>query len=106
MVDEIFIAERKSEDALAQQVRERVRDGLRHAVVREASRQPLGELQLPVGSGEQRHTAIRRDRAPIEGAHKFASARPSQIKPGLDTLCRHRGSSPSQIKSFSQNNFL
>jgi hypothetical protein len=106
VVDEIFIAERKSAEALAQQVRERVHDGLRNTVVREASRQPLGELQLPVGTGEQRHTAIRRDRDAIEGAHKFASAGPSQIKLGLDTLCRHRGTSPSQIKSFSQNNFL
>ncbi len=77
-----------------------------NAVVGEAGGQPLGQSQLAVGTGQQRHAAVRRDRAAVESAHKFAATGPSQIKLGLDTLCRHRGSSPAQIKSLSQNNFL
>ena len=66
-------------------------DGLRHAVIGEASGQPFGQSQPPVGSGQQRRTAIRRDRTAVKCAHKLAPAGPSQIKLGLDTLCRHRG---------------
>ena len=106
VVDEVLVAEREAEDALAQQIGQRVLDGLCHAVVGEAGRQPLGQSQLAVGTGEQRHAAIRRDRAAVEGAHKLAGAGPSQIEFGLHTLCRHRGSSPLRSSRSRKSNFL
>jgi hypothetical protein len=73
VVDEIFIAECEAEDALTQQVRQGVLDGLCHAVVGEAGRQSLGQSQLAIGTGEQRHATIGCDCAAVEGTHKFAS---------------------------------
>jgi hypothetical protein len=105
VVDQVLVAEREAEDALAQQVWKRVLDGVRNSVVDEAGGQPLGQSQFAVSSGEQRHAAVRRDRATIKSAHKLATAGPSQIKIGLDTLCRHRGTSPARFKSLSQKHF-
>ena len=60
-------------------------DGLRNAVIGEAGCQPLGQSEPPVRTREQRNTAVRRDRAAVESAHKLAPAGPSQIKLGLNT---------------------
>ena len=49
--------------------------------------------------------AYRRRRAAIEGAHKFATSRSSQVKLALATLCRHRGDLLLERKALSQKNF-
>jgi hypothetical protein len=106
VIDQVLVAERDAENALAQKMDERVLDMIGTAVVDEATRQPFAEPDPLVGCRQKHCAAIRGNGTTVESAHKFAPARPSQLKLGLDTLCRHRGAPPHQIKSFSQNNFL
>ena len=105
VVDQVLVAERDPEDALAQQIGHRVRDGVGDAKIAEARGQPLDEPDRPVGRPEQDRAAIRGDRAAVEGAHKFAPAGASEIQLILATLCRHRRAPPRQLKSLRHNNF-
>ncbi len=105
VVDQVLVAERDAEDALAQQIGHRMRTAAAKAQIGEATSQPPAEPDRPVGRGQQHHAAVRRDRAAVESAHKFAAAGASEIELGLATLCRHRGAPPAQTKSLSQKNF-
>lgn len=106
VVDQVLVAECDAEDALAQEISYGVADGSAKAKIGEARGEPTSEPRRPIGRGQQHHAAIRGDRAAIEGAHKFASARASEVQLVPATVCRHRGTPSSQIKSFSQNNVL
>ena len=105
VVDQILIAEREAEDALAQQIGHRVRDGVGNAKIAESSGQPIAEPDRSVGRAEQHRTTVRRDRPTVESAHKFAPTGGSEVQLFLATLCRHRGAPPSQTKSLRHNNF-
>ena len=105
MVDQVIVAEREPEDALAQQVGEGVRDEIGMAVIGEAGRQPLAEPDAFVGSRQQNHAAVRADRAAVESPHKFTAAAASKAHLALSTLCRHRGHLLLRPKSLSQKHF-
>jgi len=51
--DEIFIAERMSEDALTQQIRERVGDGIGNTQIGETAEQPLDDYATEPGTPDQ-----------------------------------------------------
>ncbi len=91
VVDQVLVPERDAENALAQQIGNRVADGVGNAQIGEASREAATEPGDPIGRSEQNDATVGRDGAAVESAHKFAAARPSQIKLALATLCRHRG---------------
>jgi hypothetical protein len=105
MIDDVFIAERDAENALAEQAGKLMHDQRRATrvleTVREARHQPDGV----VGLAQQQRSGIRCDRAAVERAHNLATLDGSKIKRILATLCQHRGVSLVQLKSLSQNNF-
>ncbi len=105
VVDQVLVAERNPEDALAQEIGHRVRDSVGDAEIAEALGQALAQAERLVRRPEQHHAAVRGDRAAVEGAHKFAPTRGSKSQLVLATLCRHRGASPCQSKSLRHNNF-
>ena len=105
VIDQVLVAEREAEDALAQQIGDGVGDAVGEPQIAEAFGQPIGQPDRAVGGTEQQHTTVRRDRAAVESTHKFAPARASEVELFLATLCRHRGASPLQTKSLRHNNF-
>ena len=96
VIDQVLVAEREAEDALAQQIGDGVGDAVGEPQIAEALGQPIGQPDRAVGGTEQQRTAVRRDGAAIESTHKFAPAAASEVELFLDTLCRHRGASPLQ----------
>ena len=104
VIDQILVAEREGEDALAQQVGDGVGDAVGQPQIAEAFGQPIGQPDRAVGGTEQQRTTVRRDGAAIESTHKFAPATASEVELFLATLCRHRGASPLQAKSLQHNN--
>lgn len=106
VVDQVLVAERQAEYALAQQVGQGMPDRIGEAHIGEATGETPADPDRPIRRRQQHDAAIRGDRAAVESVHKPAPAGTSQIEFSLATLCRHRGSPPAQMKSFSQNNFL
>jgi hypothetical protein len=58
MIEQVLIAERKAEDALAQQIGDRVRDGVGNAKIVESTGQPIAEPDRPVSRAEQHRTTV------------------------------------------------
>ena len=68
VVDQVLVAERDAEHALADQRRDLVLDPLRHARVAEAGGEAPDQADRPVGGAEQQRAGVRGDRAAVEGA--------------------------------------
>ncbi len=79
MVDQVLVPERNTKDALAQQVGNRVADGVGNAQIGEAGSQTTAEPDGPVRGCKQHDTAVGRVGAAVESAHKFAATGPSQV---------------------------
>jgi hypothetical protein len=105
MVEEILVAERDPEDALADQHRERVFDPLGGAAILKARGKTLDEADRPISCAEQQRAGIRGDRAAVERGDHGAAFDRCKSKLIRATLCRHRGDPLKSAKSFSQNNF-
>jgi hypothetical protein len=105
VINEVLVAEREAEHALADQRADRVLDQLLRTMIAEAGGEPADQPNGPVGLRQQQRTGVRRDPTAAEVGHHLAALDPSEIERILDTLCRHRGSPPLSRKSFSQNNF-
>jgi hypothetical protein len=105
VVDEVLVAERDAENALADQRWNSVDGGVGIAAIPEALRQTRHEADRLVGLTEKQRTGIRRDLTTIERAHDGAALDGSEIERILATLCRHRGEPPSRVKSLLHNNF-
>ena len=105
VVVEVLVAERQPEDPLANERRHAVLDQLGLAPVIEARREPLHQLDCPVGRAQQQRARVRRDRPAVERRHHRAAFDACKLQRTCATLCRHRGLSPPSLKSFSQNNF-
>jgi hypothetical protein len=105
MIVDILVAERDADDALAQQARQLMDDGVRIAAILEALRQPRHQTDRLVGLTEQQRAGVRSDPAAVESAHNNAAFGGSEIERILATLCRHRGVPSSCVKSLLHNNF-
>src|SRR5450755_3500294 len=104
VIDQVLVAQREGEDALAQQVGDGVGNAVSEPQIAETLGQPIGQPDRAVGGAKQQNTTVRRDGAAIESTHKFAPATASEVQLFLATLCRHRGASPLQSKSLQHNN--
>jgi hypothetical protein len=66
VIDEVLIAERDADDALADQRAHRMLNQRRHPSITQAGRETTDEPDRPVCLPEQQRTGIRRDRAAAE----------------------------------------
>ena len=85
VVDDVLVAERDAENALAEHRRKLVHDERRIATVLETIDEPRHESHRHVGLAEQERACIRGDRAAIERAHNIA-ALPKSNEPGIHSV--------------------
>jgi hypothetical protein len=90
-VDEVLVAERDAEHALADQRRHIGGDPPRRPAVAEAGGEAIHQTDSPVGGAEQQRACVRRDRAAAEIRHHVAPIDPCKGQRLQATLCRHRG---------------
>jgi len=105
VIDDVLVAERDTKNALAQHRRQLVNGERRVAAVLEASGEARHEADRLVGLAEQQRAGVGGDRAAVESAHNLTAFDGSEIERILTTLCRHRGSPSSRVKSLLHNNF-
>ena len=91
MVDDVLVAERDAEDALAQHCWKLMDDERRAAAILETRSETRHEADRRIGLTEQQRTCIRGDLAAIERAHNLSPLNGSEIERILATVCRHRG---------------
>jgi hypothetical protein len=105
VVDQILVAERDAEDALADQRGDRVLDPLRVAGIAEAGGEAPDQADRPIGGAEQQRAGIGGDRPAVEaGDHRAARDR-CKLEQRRATLRRHRGPPLRRRKALSQKNF-
>jgi hypothetical protein len=104
VVVEVLVAERKAKQTLADERLQAVLDQLGRPRVDEAGREPRHEADCPVCLPEQQRARIRGHGPAIEASHNLAALHGSEIQRILATLCWHRGSSPSHVRSLLHNN--
>ena len=85
VVDDVLVAERDAENALAEHRRKLVHDERPIASILETIGQPRHEPDRCVGLAEQERACIRGDRAAIERAHNIA-ALPKSNEPGIHSV--------------------
>ena len=100
VVDEVFIAERKTEDPLANERRHGVLDEFLPACITKAGGEPLDETNGPIGGAEQQRAGLAGDVTTVEIGDDAAALHGCKHIAACATLCRHRGASPSRLKSF------
>ena len=105
MVDQVLVAERDAEHALADQRRQLVRDPAGIAAVGEAGGEAVDEPDRPVGRAEQQRPGVRADRPAAEIRHQIAAIEPCKQHRFRATLRLHRGCSCSRVKSLLQKHF-
>ena len=105
VVDEILVAERETEDALADQGRDAVFGTGRVATITEASREPLDQPDRTIRGAQQQRSRVRSDRSAVEIRHDGPSRDRSKRQRLCATLCRHRGFPLIRPKSLLHNNF-
>ena len=87
VVGDVLIAERESEQALGEQVLQRMLATARIAVIDEAGSQTLGQAAALVGGPQQQGTAIRGHATAVEAGLDFAAAVLGEID--CATVCGH-----------------
>ena len=105
VIDEVLVAKRDAEYALADHRARGVLDQTLVAPIAEAGGKTADDADRGVRLGQQQHAGVRGERAAAEISHNCAVLDPSEIERIPSTVCRHRGASFPQLKSFSQNNF-
>jgi hypothetical protein len=91
VVDEVLIAERDAEHALADQGRKGVLDEVRGAGILEAGREALDQADGAICGAEQESPGIGGDRPTCERGHHRASLDRCKEEVFGITLCGHRG---------------
>lgn len=105
VVDEVLVAEREAEHALAHQRRDRMLDPGGIAAVPEAAGETLHQPDRPVGRAEQQRPRIRRDRPAVETRHHSPAGHRCKAEQIRATLRPHRGDPLVRPKSLRHNNF-
>jgi len=105
VVDQILVAQRQSEHALAHQGGEAVLDLVRRTVIREAGRESPDQADRPVGGAQQQRPGVGGDGAAVEPGYHRPAVNGCKREPIRATVCRHRGTPPLGPKALSQKNF-
>ena len=105
VIDEVLIAEREPQNALADQGRDGMFGADRVPTVTEAGREPFDKPDRTIRFAEQQRSRIRRDRAAVETRHHGSSCDRCKGQRFHATLCRHRGSTLKRRKSLQHKNF-
>jgi len=114
VVNQILVAERDPEDALADQRGDRVLDPLRVAGIGEAGGEAPDQADRPIGGAEQqragigggpRHRLGRAARPAVKAGDHRAARDGCKLEQRRATLCRHRGPPLRRRKALSQKNF-
>ena len=90
VVDQILIAQREPEHALADQARHRVLDQIGRPMIGKATGKTLDQPDLPVGGAEQQRPAIRGHAAAGKRSHHSVPLNRCKAEPIRATLCLHR----------------
>jgi hypothetical protein len=100
VIDEVLVAKREDNDALADQRWDRVLDQVLGAPITEACGKPIDQPDRLVCLPEQQRTGIRRDPAATEISHNRAALDGSKLERIRHILCRHRAPPSLQLKSL------
>ena len=106
VVVDVLVAQRKANDALADQGAQGVDHPLRAARVTKAGRNPPAQPDGPVGLAQQQRPGIRRQRSAVKRRHHPPAGKAFELELVCATLRLHRTPLSEPGKSFSQNNFL
>jgi hypothetical protein len=106
VIDQIPVAQRDPEDALADQSADRMLDQFRRQAVAEAPCEPLDQADRPVRRPQQQPAGIRGDLAAVNGGHHRPPLDACQSQQIRATLCRHRGTFWTRDKPLLQHDFL
>jgi hypothetical protein len=91
MVDEVLIAERNAEHALADEGRKCVLDQVRITSILKTGGEALDQVDGTIGGSEQQGPGIGGDHSPCERGHHRASFDRCRDELFGPTLCGHRG---------------
>ena len=105
MIVEVLVAQHQAEDPLAHQGLNLMLHIPRIATVAETLGEPTDQPQATIHLAQQQTTRVRGDVAAIEAGHNRAAANRFKFILLRGTPCRHRGSPPDRLRSFSQNHF-
>jgi hypothetical protein len=105
VVEQVLVAERDAEDALADQSGDLVLDPLRVAGIGEASGEAPHQPDGPIRRPEQQSAGIRGDRSTVEAGHHSAALNRCKREQRRATLRLHRGPPLHRRKALSQKNF-
>ena len=97
MIDQVLIAQRQSEDALADQRLDLVLDQLLAARVAEAGGKAIDETDRPIGRAEQQRPGVRSDASAVESRHHQTAFDRYKSKQIRDTVRLHRGAPRIQL---------
>ena len=106
VVVEVFVTQRKPEHALPDQGAHFVLDQMRLPAIAKARGEPINQPDRSVCCPQQQAPTVRGHRTAVERSHNLAPVNRCKAKQIRGTLCRHRRTSLSRIKSLLHNNFL
>ena len=92
MIDEVLVAERDAEHALADQGGDLVLHALRRLRVAEAGGEAPHQAGGAIGGPEQQRASVGSDRPAVEARDHGAACYRCEVEQRRATLCRHRGS--------------
>ena len=97
VVDQVLIAQRQSEHALADQRLDLVLDQLLAARVAEAGREAIDETDRPIGRAKQQRAGVRSDASAVESRHHRTAFDGLQIQtnPGYSLFASRRSANSS-----------
>ena len=106
VVEQVLVAERDAEDALADQSgRSRARPAPASRASRKQAAKRRDQADGPVRRAEQQRAGIRGDRSAVEAGHHSAALNRCKLEQRRATLRRHRGPPLHRRKALSQKNF-
>ena len=97
VVVEVFISQRQTEDALAQQGLQPVFDKTRIAPIGEAGGEPPDQAQAVIELPEQQGPGVGGDRAAVERSRHLLALDRFKLEQLHATVCRHRGRASNRI---------
>lgn len=105
VIDQVFVAERETQDALADESAHGVLEELLSAGVTKAIRETSDQIDGPIGRPQKQRVSVRGDGAAVKVNYRAAASDGCKQIVVCATVCRHGGFTPPRLKSFSQNNF-
>ena len=101
VVEQILVAQRQSEHALAHQGGQAVLDLRGRAVIDEAGGEPPDQPDRPVGGAQKQRPGVGGDRPAIKSRHHGAAFDRCKLEPIRATVRRHRGAPLLEPKALS-----